>query len=64
VQPVAEPGHDAEVAAAAADRPEQVRLVVGVDDADAAVGRHDLGASRLSIVRPSCGQVADAAAES
>ena len=35
VQPELEPGHHAEVAAAAADRPEQVRIVVGVDAAAA-----------------------------
>ena len=34
--------HDAEAAAAAAQRPEQVRVVVGVDAAQAPVGGHDL----------------------
>ena len=42
-QPVLEAGHDAEVAAAAADRPEQVRLVLGVDASELSIGRHDLG---------------------
>ena len=43
VEPELEPGHDAEVAAAAADRPEQVRVRLGVDAEELAVGGHDLG---------------------
>ncbi len=37
-----EPGRDAEVPAAAADRPEQVGFVLGVDAVELAVRRHDL----------------------
>jgi hypothetical protein len=43
VEPVLETGHDAGVAAAAADRPEEVGLVVCVDVAQLAVGRDDVG---------------------
>jgi hypothetical protein len=42
VEPVLEPRHDADVAAPAADRPEQVRLVAGVDAPQPAVGRDDV----------------------
>ena len=42
VQPELEAGHDAEVAAAAPDRPEQVGMVGLVGDDDPAVGRHHL----------------------
>jgi hypothetical protein len=41
-QPELEAGHDAEVAAAAADRPEQVRMLGLVCDELATVGGHDL----------------------
>ena len=52
VEPELEPGHDAEVAAAATDRPEQVRLVLGVDVQELAVGGDDLGREQESMVRP------------
>ena len=38
-----EPGRDAEVAAAAADRPEKVRVRLGVHPENPAVGGHDVG---------------------
>ena len=63
VQPELEPRHDAEVAAAATDRPEEVRLVLLVDDADGPVGGHDLGGQQAvdrQAVLPD--QVADPAA--
>src|SRR6266511_3735376 len=41
-----EAGHDAEVAASTADRPEQVRFVVGISPADRAVGRDDVGGDK------------------
>ena len=65
VEPELEPGHDPEVAAAAADRPEQVRLVLGVDQPDLAVGGHDLGGEQV-VDRQAvlADEVADAAAES
>ena len=47
VQPIVEARHDAEVAAAAADRPEQVGLVRLVDVEDAAVGSHDFGSEQM-----------------
>ena len=52
MQPELEPGGDAEVAAAAADGPEQVRvlLLAGVDEL--AVGVTTSAASRLSMVSP------------
>ena len=40
-------GHHAEVAAAAAQRPEQVGIVVAVDPTEVAVGRHDLDRGHL-----------------
>lgn len=39
-------GHDAEIAAAAPDRPEQVRLLFGVDAQQAAVRHHDVHAQQ------------------
>ena len=42
VQPVLERRGDAEVAAAAAEAPEQVRMLVGAHGQDAPVGRHEL----------------------
>ena len=42
MEPEREPRHDAEVAATTTDRPEQVRLVLGVDVVDLTIGRHDL----------------------
>src|SRR5690606_3397417 len=43
VQLVLEPGRDTEIAAATADRPEQVRLVRGVDRQQPPVRGYDLG---------------------
>ena len=42
-----QPCHDPEVAAAAADRPEQVGFVVGVDLPDPAVGGDHLGREQV-----------------
>ena len=64
LQPVLEPGGDAEVAATAADCPEQIRVRLGVDEQDLAVGGHDLGREQRvdrEAVLP--GEKADAAAE-
>ena len=64
VQAEPEPGRDPEVAAAAADRPEQVGLGLGVDATELAVGGHDLG--REQVVDGQAvlaNQVPDAAAE-
>src|SRR5581483_3926344 len=47
VQSVVEAGDDAEVAAAPADRPEEIRMAVAVDLEDAAVGGDDLGAEQV-----------------
>jgi hypothetical protein len=47
VQPVVEARDDADVPAAAADRPEQLGLAVGVDLEHAAVGGDDLGAEEV-----------------
>jgi len=47
VQPQLEPGRDAEVAAAAADRPEQVGMGVGVHPQLLAVGGHHLGGQQV-----------------
>ena len=52
VEPVLEAGHDADVAAAAADRPEQVGLVRGVDLAHLPSAVTTSAPTRLSIVRP------------
>ena len=63
-EPEPEAGHDAEVAAAAADRPEEVGLVVGVDARAPAVGGHDLGGEQV-VDRQAvlAHEIADAAAE-
>ena len=64
VQAEREPGDDAEVAAAAAERPEQVGVLVAVGGADLAVGGDDL--DLLEVVdRPAeaARQVAEPAAE-
>ena len=64
VEPIVEAGHDAEVAAATADRPEQVGMVVGVDLEEPAVGGHDLGAEQVVDRQPELAdEIADAAAE-
>ena len=47
LEPEAEPGRDAEVAAAAADRPEQVRVRLGVHAEELAVGGDDLGGEEV-----------------
>jgi hypothetical protein len=44
--------HCAEVAAAAADRPEQVGFVVSADFVNLAVGRHDFGAEHVVDRQP------------
>ena len=64
VQPELEPGRDAEVAAAAADRPEQVRVRLGVHAQELAVGGHDLGGQQV-VDRQAvlADEVADAAAQ-
>ena len=63
VEPEPEPGHDPEVAAAAADRPEQVGLVRLVDDEHVAVGRHELCGEEAVDRQPVLAdEVADAAA--
>src|SRR5690606_21423846 len=41
VQPVLEPGHDAEVATAAAERPEEIRMRLGIDAQKLAVRGDD-----------------------
>ena len=46
-QPVHEARHDADVAAATADRPEQVGVALLVDGQDPAVGGHDLGRDQV-----------------
>jgi hypothetical protein len=46
VQPGLEPGHNAEVAAAA-DRPEEVGTGLGVDPQELAIGGHDLGGQQV-----------------
>jgi hypothetical protein len=43
VQPVLEPGGHAEVATAASERPEQVRMRLGVHSEKLAVRGHDIG---------------------
>ena len=47
VQPELERGHDAEVAAAALEAPEQLGVLVGARAHDAAVGGHDLGGQEV-----------------
>ncbi len=63
-QAVLEPGRDAEVAAAAADRPEQVRVDARVDTEHLAIGGDDLGGEQV-VDREAvlADEVADAAAE-
>ncbi len=64
VQPELEAGRDAEVAAAAADRPEEVRVRLGVDAQELAVGGHDVGGQQV-VDREAvlADQVPDAAAQ-
>jgi hypothetical protein len=64
VQPVPEPGDHAEVAAAAAHRPEEVRVMLGVDLEDLAVGGHQLDAlDRVDGEPELAAQPADPAAQ-
>jgi len=64
VQTELEPGRDAEVAAAAADRPEQVRMRLGIDAQEPTVRGHDLGREQV-VDREAvlADEVADAAAQ-
>ena len=63
VEVVLEAGHDADIAAAAADRPEEVGLRARVDAAELAVGRDDVrGDDRVDREAVLPGQVADPAA--
>ena len=64
VQPELEAGRDAEVAAAAADRPEEVRVRLGVRAQELAVRGHDLGGQQV-VDREAvlADEVADAAAQ-
>ena len=52
VQPELEPGHDAEVAAAATQRPEQVGVLVLAGAHELAVGQHDLGGEQVVDRQP------------
>ena len=64
MEPVPEPSGDAEVAAAAADRPEQVRVRVAVGAHELAVRGHDVGREQVVDREPVLAhEVADAAAE-
>ncbi len=64
MQRVLEPGDDAEVPAAAADRPEQVRMMLGIDAQELAVGGHDVGGQeRVDRQAVLADQIADTAAE-
>ena len=64
VQPVLEAGGHPEVAATAADRPEQVRVVVGVGPQQLAVGGDEVGGQQVVDGQAVLAdQVADAAAE-
>ena len=64
VQPEGELGHDAEVAAAAAQRPEQVRVLGLAGGHDLPVRGHDLGGDQVVAGQAvAAGQIADAAAE-
>ena len=64
VQPEGELGDDAEVAAAAAERPEQVRVLLLARGDDGAVGRDDLGGQQVVAGQAvAAAEVADAAAE-
>ena len=63
VEPVVEPRHHAEVAAAAADRPEEVGLVLGIDRPQPAVRRDDVGTDEVVDRQPELpDQVPDPAA--
>src|SRR5262249_13789954 len=63
-QPEAEARRDAEVAAPAANRPEEIRLLVGVDVPQFAVRRHELGREQaVDCQSVLAHEEADAAAE-
>ncbi len=47
MEPELEPGDDTEVAAAATDRPEQIRLRLGVHPSHTTVGGHDVGGQQV-----------------
>jgi hypothetical protein len=64
MHPEQERRDDAEVAAAAADRPEQVGVLVGISTDDRAVGQHHLGLQQAVDAEPMlAGEMADAAAQ-
>jgi len=64
MQAIDEPGDDPEVAAAAADRPEEIRVAPLVDLKQAAVGRDQLGREHAVDCEPVLAhEVADAAAQ-
>ena len=64
LEPIAEAGGDAEVPAAAPDRPEEVRLVVGVDSMELPVGGDDVGRQEAVDRQPVLAdEVADPTAE-
>lgn len=64
MQPVLESGGHAEVAAATADGPEQVGLVIGVDVEDPAIGGDDLSGEKVVDVEAVLAdEVPDAAPE-
>ncbi len=64
MEPEEERGDDAEVAAAAAHRPEQVRVLVRAGRHEPPVGQHDVGLEQVVDGQAAlAGQVAEAAAE-
>ena len=64
VQVVLEGGGDPEVAAAAAQAPEEIRVVIGVDALQLAVGGHELGGAQVVDHEPvAAQQVSEPAAE-
>ena len=64
MQPEEERGDDAEVAAAAANRPEEVGVLVCAGRHEAAVGQHHVGFEQVVDRQTAlAGQVAEAAAE-
>ena len=64
VDPELEGGHHPEVAATAAQRPEQVGVLVLAGHQELAVGGHDIGRDQVVARQPvAAGQVADAAAQ-
>jgi hypothetical protein len=64
MQPVLEAGGDAEVPAAPADRPEQVRVLLSIDQQQLAVGGDDPGGQEVVDREPVLAdEVTDAAAQ-